>query len=227
MAVRICFVGGKGGLGKSTLAISCGVEWHRRGRRVLLVDVDDEQLSAEEWHDDALELELDAPLVVSMGNEVRTQLEPASAAFEIVIVDTAGRNGRRSAHVMGQCDLAVLPCGPNRIELRRLPKTVAQVRDVQAVRPKLDAAILVTRKQPNTVIGRQARRAIEECDFPILDVELFYRITYGEAIAAGLGPTTYDPSSDAAREVGALVDELERRLELHTTTKPKRKHATR
>ena len=109
-------------------------------------------------------------------------------------------------------NLAVLPCGPAGPELWALPATVDQVREVQEVRPALVAAILVTKKQVNTVIGRQARAAVLEAGCDVLDTEWFYRVTYAEAISAGQGPTTYEPTSEAASETRALANELERRL---------------
>lgn len=210
----LAFVGGKGGPGKSTTAISLAVEWQRRGLRVLLVDADDVQRTAMTWADLADEYGHPAPTVVAMGDSVATDLPPLAAGFDVTILDTPGRGGRRVGRALAVSHFAVLPCGPAGPELWSMPATLDQVRDVQAVRPELGAAILVTKKQPGTVLGAQARRALLETEAEVLETEWHYRVTYGEAISAGLGPTTYEPASVAAAETQALANELERRLGL-------------
>lgn len=208
----ISVAGQKGGAGKSTTALSLAAEYHARGLRVLVVDADDEQRTALTWGDVADEAEIAAPPVIRMGDAIRTQLPALAAPYEVVLIDCPGRNGRRTAFALGLSDLAILPIGPTGPEIWTVRATLDQVADVQAIRPYLDAAILITRKQPGTVIGNRARAALEACECDVLDTEVHYRVGYGEAITAGRGPTTYEPASDAAHEIRALADEVARRL---------------
>jgi hypothetical protein len=60
------------------------------------------------------------------------------------------------------------------------------------------------------VVMMSHRLAGVQLALPVLGAELARRVTYPEAIGAGLGPTTLAPSSEAAREVRRLATELER-----------------
>ncbi len=223
----ITLAGQKGGVGKSTIALCLAVELHQRGRRVLVVDADDQQGTALTWASVAAEQALmalrDVPPVVRMGDNIRTDLVRLAAGYEVTIVDTPGRTGRRAVFALGHSDLALLPCGPTGPEVWAMAGTLEQVRDVQAVHAGLRACILVTRKQVNTVIGRRAARALAETGVDVLETELHLRLAYGEAITAGLGPTTYEPNGEAAREVRALASEVEALVGLASTQKGARR----
>lgn len=209
----LCFCGQKGGVGKSTLALALAAEWHRRRMRVLVVDADDEQRTALTWADLATEQERDAPPVIALGDNIISALPGLAAPYELVIIDCPGRNGRRVTRALALSDLAILPCSPGGPSVCGLDGSINQVRDVQSgARPELEALILITLKQPNTVIGRRARAALDEGPLGILDTELFAYITYDEAFYAGQGVTTYEPRSEAAAQVRMLANEIERRF---------------
>lgn len=220
MPLIITLAGQKGGIGKSTLAIAIAAEWHRRGVRVLLIDADDEQRTAFMWSEVAAENELDAPPVRALGDNIRSRLPAMLEAeqFDVVVIDTPGRVGKRTTYALGVSHVALLPCGPTGPEIWAMDATLRQARDVAAVTRDLEIAILVTRRQPGTVIGRRARVVLDDTEIPVLETELDYRVTYGEAITGGLGPTTYAPSSEAAREVRRLISELEVRYDISSLT---------
>jgi chromosome partitioning protein len=219
----ITLAGQKGGIGKSTLALALAAEWHRLGYRVIVIDADDEQRTALTWADVAEESEHDAPTVTHLGDNLRTQLPRLVEGYDVVIIDTPGRNGRRTTYALGLSHLAILPCGPTGPDLWAMSATIEQVRDVQALNLELDAAILITRKQPNTVIGRRARTAFDEAELGVFDTELFFRLTYGEAITGGQGPTIYEPDGEAAREIRALMNEISKRIGLGLPGQQRRK----
>lgn len=224
MALKIAMAGQKGGIGKSTVGIALAAEWHRRGKRVLFVDADDEQRTALTWSEVAAENGHDSPRTIALGDNIRTTL-PAlleDGNFDVVIIDTPGRNGRRTTFALGQADVALFPCGPTGPDIWAMDGTLKQALDVAAVHEKLDLAILITRKQPGTVIGRRARVTLDEAEVPVLDTELEYRVTYGEAITGGQGLGTYAPKSEAAGELGRLIAELERRYGLASSSGPRR-----
>ena len=76
--------GQKGGAGKTTLAVALASEWHERGHRVLLVDLDP-QGTATTWGDVAAELNVEGPAVIGMGDIGNAVTFKASdMAFEIL-----------------------------------------------------------------------------------------------------------------------------------------------
>jgi len=222
MGKIVAMVGQKGGAAKSTNTIAIAVETHRRGISTLIVDADiEEQRSALTWADVADEKGVDVPRVVGMGNALRTQLPAEAEKYDLTLIDCPGRNGRRVAHALALADLAILGVSPSPIEIWAMQGSVDQVRDVQAVRGDApEAVILLNRRDKRTVLGRQAREALESLEIPVMRTELSFLYGYQYAPGAGKGPTTYEPTSEAADEVRALVDELERLLRL-----PRRKAA--
>jgi chromosome partitioning protein len=222
----ISFVGTKGGLGKSTLAIAVGCEWAARGLRVLLLDLDEEQFSLSEWEAIRRALEVtEGPDVIELHKPLEA-LSPAAATrefqrlyrksttgYDLVILDTPGRAGERAVMALGVSDLCIMPTSPNPIEVRRLPSTIRQVTAVTRVRKELDAVFLLTRLDKRTSAARTAHKIFETSSgFDLLETELQAYADYAKSFGAGYGVTTFDASSRAAGQVRQLVDELERRL---------------
>lgn len=204
----IAFTGQKGGAGKSTAAVCVAAAASRR-RRVLIVDADP-QGTARTWAEVAAEAGRQAPTVIAMGNSMHRpdQLPRVRRGFDWVVIDCPPRadNIQRSALMV--TDLAVLPCGPTAADAWALAGTLELVQEAQVVRPSLRAVVLLTRIQGTTTVGRGAREVLRDCGQGVLGTELGYRVAYQEALAAGLGVTDYAPSSPAAREIGALMNEL-------------------
>lgn len=223
----VSLTGIKGGLGKSTTATGLAAEWHARGRRVLLVDLDRVQRSSMRWGDRAAAAGRECPDVVAMGANFRAQVPKLGASYDVVILDCPPGVTELDAatditvDALALCDLAILPCAPSGIEIDALSTTLLEVREMRSKRPELDAAILVTRRREGTVAGREARDVFASSRLPVLRSMLDLRTDYSDAWTAGLGPTTYRPGSDAARELSALVDELERRLKMKRARKGK------
>ncbi len=207
----IAFGGQKGGAGKTTTAISVAVELHARGRGVLVVDTDP-QASARTWKAVAVEQGVEGPTVVSMGLGLHhpDQLPKLAAMHDVTVVDCPPRLDEVQRSVLMVADLVVLPCGPSVMDVWALSEAMDLVQKARRLRPALGACVLITRKQPRTTLGREVREALRSVELPVLSAELAYRVAYQAAPAAGRGPTTYEPRGDAAAEVRALVDELER-----------------
>jgi len=210
MPTIIAIAGQKGGSGKTTVAIALTAEWLRRGKRVLLVD-GDPQKTATTWVEVAIEKAKPVPTVTAMGATMwrPDQLPKLAQGFDVVIVDTPPRLDDVQKAALMVADVAVMPSGPSAHECWALAEQLDLVSKASVVRPELRACLLLTRKVGGTLIGREAREALTSTGVPVLKIELGYRTDYQEASAAGLGASTYKPSSVAAVETRALVDEIE------------------
>lgn len=209
----IAFAGQKGGSGKTTTAIAVAVEWQERRRSVLLVDTDP-QGSCRTWGDVAAEQKRQAPTVVAMGVGLHRpgQLPALATKHDITIVDCPPRHDELQRAILTVADMVVLPCGPSAFDAWALAESIDLVNKARKLRPELKAFVVITRKIARTAIGAGAREALADCGLPVLRTELGYRVTYQEAPASGQGPTNYEPGSPAAKEVRALVTELDKEI---------------
>jgi len=205
----IAISGQKGGVGKSTIAISLAVEAMQRGHEVLLVDAVP-QSTSRTWGEVAEETNNPSPTVVSMGATMHHegQLPKISKSFDLTIIDCPPRHNdvQRSALVIA--NKVVIPCGPSPSDAWALSATVDLINEARILRPDLDASIVITRKKKNTAIGAAAREVLSESGLQVLTSELHDRISYQEALAAGQGVSNYESRGPAASEIRSLFDEI-------------------
>ena len=212
----LAFIGIKGGAGKSTLATAIASEWTARGFRVVVVDLDPVQRSALAWRDLA---DLNgngerAAYVYGMGEGFSRNLNVPGGA-DIIILDTPGGLSDVGLEALGCANLALLPCGPAAVEIKAMEKSIYQVRAVQARRRGLDAAIVIAKRRQGTVAGREIRDTLEDAaELPVLKTDLEDRQAYDWAYKAGLGPSTYDAGTEAAREMRQFTNEVQVRLRM-------------
>ena len=89
-----------------------------------------------------------------------------------------------------------------------LGDTTALLEEARALRPELEAHLVLTRVQPRTAVGAGARAAVEGTGLPVAEVRLGFRVAYQESLVCGRGVTTHEPLGAAAREIRRLYDEL-------------------
>lgn len=209
-------VGTKGGTGKSTVTMGLGSELRLRGFRIAIVDGDERQRTASKWSDVAAERGHVVPSVVCVGEALPAQLPSMARSrdSDLILVDMPCRLEARTEHVIGHCDLVLVPCGPSAPELWELATTLDQIRDVQRRKRALRAAIVINGKIPRTQMARDARATLTADPelvargIPVLESEIHLLVPHAYAWAAGQGVTEYDPQSTAAVETRALADEV-------------------
>lgn len=204
----VAMCGQKGGAGKTTLTISLAAEWHRRGLRTLLVDLDS-QGTATTWGDVAAEEGHDGPVVMGMGDAVRTKLPEVAADYDHVVIDCPPRAGKRTVGALMVADVAVLPCGASPADLWALSESLDTVGNAQALRPELMVRIAMNSVLTTSTLGREIDEALSELEVPRMSTVMHSRVAMARTLATGMGVTRSDPSSIAAQEVRSFVDELE------------------
>lgn len=212
MGIVVAVGGQKGGPGKSNAAICIATEVQARGFRVALVDVDP-QGTATTWADVAREVGAPVPTIrrmgVGMGDE--SELPALALAHDVTVIDCPAHLDRIQREAIILANTVIVVCGPNAPDVWSLGATLDVLAEARQLRPDLDVVMLLSRRRPSTVLGRQSRSVLESAGLELLDADLADRVTYPQAIGAGRGPTTFAPTSQAAREVRRLVTELLRR----------------
>jgi chromosome partitioning protein len=208
----VTLMGQKGGVGKSTTAICLGMAAFGRGLSTLLVDADP-QGTLRTWSEVAAENQQPAPTVVSMGAAMHRpgQLDAVAKNYDWTFIDCPPRHGDVQRSALMIADLAILPCGPTASDIWALASSLELVRSARSLRESLVACVVITRKQPRTALGKEARAVLEKSGLTVLGSELFYRVAYQEALSAGTGVTGHARRRDAAAcEVQSLFEEMEK-----------------
>ena len=192
----VSFVTQKGGSGKTTLAISCAVAAEQNGQRVLICDLDP-QRTAESWYQDR---EDETPKLVSLGSG---QLQKAISAaddqgFDLVLIDTPGRDEPAVATAIRLSDFCIIPCRPTPADMKATPETVRTVQRLE--RP---AAFVLTQTPPRSYRIGEADKGLAMLGM-VSPVRIVLRNAYQDAQGAGLGVTEYEPEGKAAEEIRAL-----------------------
>lgn len=214
MAMTVALCGQKGGAGKTTLAISLAAEWHNRGYRTLLVDLDP-QGTATTWGDIAAEVGVPGPTVVGMGDAVRTRLPDIAVDYDMVVIDCPPRAGKRTVGALMVADLAVLPCAASPADLWALSEALDVVGQAQSLRPDLRVRIALNQVLVSSTLGQQIEEALSDLEVERMRKIVHHRVEMARTLATGQGVTVARSSSLAAEEVRRWVDEVEDVLGLH------------
>ncbi|MHB1425658.1 MAG: AAA family ATPase [Gemmataceae bacterium] len=200
----LSFVSQKGGVGKSTLTLSCAVAAEQNGYRVLIVDMDP-QGTAEAWYQDR---DADTPqLVTAAGTELGEALARARAVgFDFVLIDTPGRDEPAVAAAIRLSDFCIVPCRPSPADMKATPPTFATIQRVGK-----PAAFVLTQTPARGARIREAQVGLGMLG-PVAPVHLVSRHSYQDAQGSGLAVTEFEPEGKAADEVRRLWGWLARKV---------------
>ena len=216
---RIAVTQRKGGVGKTTIAVSIAAELHQRGGDVILIDADPLR-SACQWsalgglHFPVQEITFSPQMPVA---------EWASAVrrvhSEFVVVDSPPSDDSLAASI-ALADVAVIPVLPSGLDLEATVRTLEIVGAVRARRAEYVHVVLVpNRVDRRTLEGRQLVEEMEEYG-EIIASPIGNRSAFVRAFSIGNSVAEFDPNGPGAREIRDLCDIVEKCLQSNGVTKP-------
>lgn len=203
----VAVVNSKGGVGKSTLAGSFAGWLHSQGRTVTVADCDAQQ-STSEWLAEAVP-EL-AVVRFNGADQVLDELPALARESEFVIADGPGSQTETSRALLMWADLAVIPCKASMFEARALDRNTNFVRQAQAIRHGMPAAVAVL-----SMVGKDYRLTRDMLDaaralqLSVAATPLILRQAYADAPGQATFVWNMGYSArDAAEEMDRLFREL-------------------
>ena len=200
----IAFVTQKGGSGKTTLAVSCATAAEEQGLRALVLDMDP-QGTAEAWYQDR---ETNTPKLATVNAaEIPAAINGVGQSFDMVFIDTPGRDEPGTAAAIRHADLCLIPCRPTPADMKATPATVATIKRLR----KLSAFVL-SQTPPRGYRIREAAIGLSVLGM-VAPVHIVSRNAYQDAQGLGLTVTEFEPEGKAAEEIRALWQWIEKKLE--------------
>lgn len=186
----------KGGAGKTVLATNLAVEGSNAGLKTLLIDLDPQQSATKWWE----AREIETPLLIKCPyNQLIDNLNSArEQKFDLIIIDTAGREGLKHTEAIEKATFAVIPCQPSLDDCRSALPTVDVIKST-----KTSFAFVITRCPANGDDFQEVKNSLSAvglvCTTPTIE-----RKCYKRAYAESLSVTEYDPNDKGAGEIKAI-----------------------
>lgn len=202
----------KGGTGKTTLSIHLAVCAGLEGRKVLLVDID-QQRSATAWWS---RRENEQPgLVETSGSKLEEIVRAATDQhYDLVVVDSAPHDSRDARVCARVSDAVFIPTRPAILDLDAIGASTELV-----VETGTPAMIVLNACPPPSRHGEpkivvEARQALQAYDIPVCTVAISQRAAFGHALIDGQAIGEFDPGGKAAAEIDQLWQNLSAEFKL-------------
>jgi len=192
----------KGGVGKSTIACNLAVTAAHNGRRVLLIDADIQASSlafrASREKDDIQAMAITTPTL----HKDITKL----SGFDLIIVDSGGRDNAVFRSAIMACDTLVIPCLPSQVDFWAASDVIEILKEARVYKD-IAAYFLLNQVVPNTNLGKEAKEAIKDFNVPLLGTAIYSRVAYKNSFGQGLGVIECQDAK-ASKEVRSLYSEI-------------------
>lgn len=212
----IAIANGKGGVGKSTVAINLAGTLARKAEAIFLVDADP-QGTVSDWFKSRQEQPPNylihknlrvTPLPWS-AQELTEKLVKETRGFAFTLIDCGPANDKITRTVFSLADFAIIPVTPSPYDIHSVRKTIDMIHEGKSsadieVKPYL----LISRKIVGTTLGCESREALTVFNMPILKTEICQRIALCEAGIVGQTIYEYAPDSQANDEFENLGKEV-------------------
>ena len=190
----ISVVAEKGGVGKTTLALTLAVAAVQSGRKVAVFDLDP-QATAAQWTD---RRDNEFPWVVATP---ATRLDAAignakSQAVDFIVIDTPPHAGTDAVEAARRSDLVLVPVEPHLYTLETLPKLGNLLR----LAGDTPALFVISKAAIQGKEGQDAAAFIKQQGFNVCPVTLYLRAAHRHAGNVGMTAQEYEPKGKAADE---------------------------
>lgn len=200
----------KGGAGKSLIATNLTVMRALSGKKVLLVDAD-EQGSSSDWVDHRVGMGIKTPwtTIRLKSNAVRTEIMKLRNNYDDVIIDCGGRDTVSLRAALTVSDIFLVPVKPMSFDIWTMNKVIELVDEAKSLNEKLVSCVFINCAGSRGSDNEDAKHILSKAEgLKLLDVTVGMRKSFSNATAEGLGIIELKTDQKAINEIKELHDAI-------------------
>ncbi len=184
----ITVIGGiKGGGGKTTLATNLCVMRSASGKKVLLVDAD-EQKTASDWASQREALNIATPwtTIQLAGKSIHTEIKKLMSHYDDIIVDVGGRDTTSQRSALAIANTCVIPFKPKSFDMWTLGAVKTMINEIRAINENLSVYAIVNQADSRGSDNDDSCEMIKEMsDFMCIPGSIGNRKAFANAASDG------------------------------------------
>lgn len=201
----------KGGVGKSTLTVNLATTFQQQGKNVTIVEADPSIRTASRWADDRDELGHGSIMTLRKEGRLGATLSELNDSYDVVLVDTAGKDSKELRSAMVVADLMLIPARPAQADLDATVDLMQMIDEAQDMNPSLIPLIVISQASTHSMSSdaQEAKSYLQQAapSANLADVVIHHRKAYQVALAAGKA-VTEGADSKAKAEIQLLAQEI-------------------
>jgi chromosome partitioning protein len=204
----LCVGAVKGGVGKSLVATNLAVLRSKYGKKVLLVDAD-EQGTTSDWVDQRTEMGVDTPwtTVRLKSNAVRTEILKLSKNYDDIIIDCGGRDTASLRAALTVAHVFLVPFQPRSFDIWTSAKVADLVSEAKSINDNLVSYAFINCAGSRGSDNEDAQGILgNTVGLKLLPLTVGLRKAFSNATAEGLGVIELKSDRKAIEEITALHD---------------------
>ena len=186
--MKIVVGGIKGGSGKTTIATNLTAMRASTGKKILLVD-SDEQKSSSDWASqrDSMGIKTNWTTTQMYGETVHLEVSKIESDYDDIIIDVGGRNTRSQRSALFCADIFIIPLKPRSLDIWTVSAVNEMIAEIIILNPNMKCYAVINQADFKGSDNKEAMDIIAKySNIKCLGVSIGNRKSFGNAIAEGL-----------------------------------------